>query len=105
MNLPDGISERELIDHLFARVETIEGIIRAYRSMLPPLIGELTPSQRKHFAENWAQALSDVMAEVRVPGGQYLRGSATLARTQENGLQGEVDRLQALLNDYAPPAR
>lgn len=102
MNLPEGISDRDLINSLFARVEMLEGSIRLYRAMATALASALTPAQQRAAMERLALLKADAITEILHPRGTGLRPNEVETRTRQNGFEGEWRALAELLQEHAP---
>lgn len=101
MHLPDGVSDRELIDALFARVEMLEGSQRLQRTMLAALAAALSPPQQRVAMERLALLKTDALMDLLHPRGTGLRQEAETA-CRKTGFEAEWRALAALLQEHAP---
>jgi len=97
----EQIPDRQLIEHLFGRVETLEGRLLEYRAVCASLIRALPEVQMRAVMQFLALAQADALTVAALPQGYYLRGSETLARNQTNGMQTESNSLRELVQALA----
>jgi hypothetical protein len=97
----DELTERQLIEHLFGRVETLEGSLRAHRATIAALMRAIHREVAQEFAQFANAARAEVLTMASIPGGQYIRGVEKLARNQVSGAEQEFGQLKELLATIA----
>ena len=97
-NFPSGITDRELIDALFSRLQLVEGRMLTLRDALTAVMGSLSQEQRQNIAALWTMRFSDSMATLNPPApAQDLHRQAT--KNRSTGYQTEWELLQRLLGE------
>lgn len=102
MNLPANISDRELIDSLFGRIECIEGALRLYRDFAAAIAASSPLPMRQACAETLALLKADTLTTFHHQQGVGLRPAQVQAANQRIGFEVEWRQLAALLQDNAP---
>lgn len=100
MNLPEGISDRELIEHLFGRIETLEGSLRAALDLAMAAALALPRETHANFRAHMAGLQADRLAAIDTISGQYIRPLSALQTNQRNGYNGQVRDAESTLTSY-----
>lgn len=102
MDFPVGITERALIDHLFARVEQLEGALRVYRALLPSIAAAMTPEQQEIASERTQLLIADAITSLDLQQGQTLHAFPKHRANQLTGFRGEWRQVATLLQEHVP---
>lgn len=79
------LTDRELIEHLFGRVETLEGSLRAALDLAMGAIAALPEAQRPQALAAIALLQGDRMAQIDSSQGPYVRSLDSYIRNLRNG--------------------
>jgi len=98
-------NEMSPIFALYSRIETLEGVLSAYRALLPALVSMLSPEAKLTLGDRWSMRHADMLSALDAEGGQYVRDVRILRANQRNGLKGEWNRLQEALASLERPSK